>query len=69
MVKLARNNLGDLGNRKDNEQGIIDWSFLRRIVKLQDEERLSLGNSLNINRIVWQRHKMKGNLAGQTLSS
>ena len=69
MVKLARNNLGDLGNRKDNEQGIIDWSFLRRIVKLQDEERLSLGNSLNINRIVWQRHKMTVNLAGQTLSS
>ena len=69
MVKLARNTLGDLGNLKDNEQGIIDWSFLRRLVKLQDEESLSLGNSLNINHIVWQRHKMKVNLAVQTLSS
>ena len=36
MVKLERDTLGDLGNLKDNEQGIIDWSFLRRLTKLQD---------------------------------
>ena len=69
MVKFARNALGRLGNLKDNEQGIIDWSFLRGLVKLQDEDSLSLGNSLNINHIVWQRHKMEVNLAVQTLSS
>jgi len=69
IVKFARNTLGDLGNLKDNEQGIIDWSFLRRLAKLQDEKSLSLGNSLNVNYIVWQKHKMKVNLAVQTLSS
>ena len=69
MVKLARNALGDLGNLKDNEQGIIDWSVLRRLVELQDEERLSLGNSLKINHIIWQRHKIRVNLAVQKLNS
>ena len=51
------------------EQGIIDWSFLRRLLKLQDEESLCLGNSLNINHIVCQRHTMKVNLALKILSS
>ena len=69
MVKFARNTLGDLGSFKDNEQGIIDLSFFRRLAKLQDEESVSLGNSININYIVWQRHKMKVNLEVQTLSS
>ena len=69
MVKRVRNTLSDLGNLKDNEHGIIDWNFLRRLVKLQDEEGLSLGNSLSIKHIDWQRHKMKVNLAVQTLSS
>ena len=68
MVKLARNALGDLGNLNYNEHGIIDWSFFRRLVELQDEESLPLGNSLNISHIVWQRHKMKVNLEAQTLS-
>ena len=63
MVKLAKNTLGDLGNLKDNDEGIIDWSFHRRLVKLQDEESLSLGNSLNINHIAWQKHKMGSSVA------
>ena len=53
MVKLASNTLVDLGNLKDNEQGIIYWSFFRRLVELQDEESLCFGYSLNINHIVW----------------
>ena len=69
MGRNARNTLSDMGNLKDNEEGIIDCSLIRRLVKLQDVESLSLGNSLNINHIVWQRHKMKVNLAVQTLSS
>ena len=61
-----------------NWQGIL-WEILgalrimnRVLLTGAPSERLlnvSLGNSLNINHIVWQRHKMKVNLAVQTLNS
>ncbi len=35
----------------------------------QEEEGLSLANEINVNHILWQRHKMKVKLAVQTLSS
>ena len=66
MVKLARSTLEDLGNFNDNEQGIIDWSFLRRLAKLQDEESLSLGNSLNINHIDWQKKENESQLKSKS---
>ena len=69
MVKLARNALGDLGVLKNATNEIIAWNFFGKLVKIQDDETLSLPNKLNINHVMWQKHKMKVNLAVQALSS
>ncbi len=69
MVKLARNTLGDYGAFRNVTWGIISWGNIRNLCKMQEEEGLSLANEINVNHILWQRHKMKVKLAVQTLSS
>ena len=47
----------------------IQWSYLRRLADLQEKEGLVAANKLSQRHMMWQKQKMKVNLAAQTLSA
>ena len=69
MLKLIRNYLASGAEIKDQSGGIIKWSYIAELHKLQAAEGLRLGNKLRGAHIDWTKAKMKVNLAAQTLSS
>ena len=69
MLKLARNALADKGSFIDGDGNIIRWKHIEELQNIQEQEGLNLANKLSSNHIQFQSHKMKVNLAAQTLSS
>ena len=69
MLKLARNALADMGSFIDGDGNIIRWKHIEELQNIQEQEGLNLANKLSSNHIQFQSHKMKVNLAAQTLSS
>lgn len=68
MLKLARNALADIGLIVA-PVGLVNWSYIDRLVKLQSDLGLRLGNKLTPTHIAWRKAKMKVRLAAQTLST
>lgn len=58
MLKNIRNCLGEKGPIIDGNGGSIDWRYLEKLVKLQEEEQLHLGNKLKATHIYFSQHKM-----------
>ena len=73
MLKLARNTLADLGSMvyvdENGESNEICWKFLQHLHDVQENYGMKLANKLTSNHIKYQSHKMKVDLAAQTLSS
>ena len=69
MLKLTRNTLAQLGILRDMHGKAIKWSYIEDLHQLQQSEGLRLGNKLKSAHIIWEKQKMKVNLAAQTLSS
>ncbi len=69
MLKLARNALGTLHSFTDNDGKKIMWSFFKNLCLIQEEHGLKMANKLSPKHLEFEKHKMKVNLAAQTLSS
>lgn len=69
MLELVRNTLGDWKTLKVKNGNFIQWQYLCELHNLQQIEGLYLANKLRSAHIRWQPHKMKVNLAAQTLST
>jgi len=69
MLKLMRNCFACYGILKDQHGCKINWNYIEQLHKLQEVEGLRLGNKLKTAHIMWNRQKMKVNLAAQTLSA
>lgn len=69
MLKLARNALGTLHSFTDNDGIKIKWSFFKNLCSIQEEHGLKMANKLSPKHMQFEKHKMKVNLAAQTLSS
>ena len=69
MLKFTRNALAHLGTIVDGDENLIRWQHIEEPQKLQEVERLNLGNKLSSNHLKFQKHKMNVRLAAQTLSS
>lgn len=46
----------------------MKWEYIEQLHKLQDREKLNLGNKLRFAHIAWQRKKINVKLAAQSLS-
>lgn len=46
MVKLVRNTLGGWGSIYDHENQLIKWTFLKELVRLEDESGLHCATRL-----------------------
>ena len=67
MVKLARNAFGDMNVFKDCNGSLIEWSYIAKLHELQKKDMIHLGNKIKAHHIRWQNHKMKVEVAAQTL--
>jgi hypothetical protein len=68
MIKLARNTFAKR-DFKDGNGGIISWSYIKSLHKLQNSEGLRFANRLTAAHVEeWHRRKMKVKLAVQVLS-
>lgn len=68
MIKLIRNVLGTkqvLYNQNDVE---IKWEFIEKLVKLQIDQNINLGNKLNLTHLKFKDKKMNVRLACETVS-
>lgn len=73
MVKLVRNCLASqadskVGVLKDNQNRLVIWDYISKLVEAQNTEGLHAGTKVRLRHIAWQREKMKVRLATQTLS-
>jgi hypothetical protein len=68
MLKLARNTLASLGSIFAQNEG-IHWKFLKHLNEVQENHGMKLANKLTTNHIKYEKHKMKVDLAAQTLST
>jgi len=68
MIKLLRNMLADYKNL-EFDGGVICWSFINELYKLQSDEHIRAANKLSRNHIEFDKHKMKVKLAAQVLSA
>lgn len=68
MLKLARNALATLRQIKA-EDGIIDYTYIEKLIYHQEATGLRLANKLTRQHLNWQGNKMKVRLAAQVLSS
>jgi len=69
MIKLCRNNLGDLRTFVDGDGNFIKWEHLERLVDLQVTEGLHAACKLTKRHINFQNERMNVRLAAQTLSA
>ena len=68
MLKLARNTLASLGSISMKKEG-IHWKFIHNLNEVQQNHGMKLANKLSTSHIKYETHKMKVDLAAQTLSS
>ncbi len=68
MLKLARNTLASLGSIFAQNEG-IHWKFFKHLNEVQENHGMKLANKLTANHIMYEKHKMKVDLAAQTLST
>jgi len=68
MIKLIRNMLS-IYNIIDNEDKIISWTYLVKLVQLQEKESIHLGTKITKRHINFQNEKMKVKLAAQIFST
>nr|CAH7748461.1 unnamed protein product [Callosobruchus chinensis] len=68
MIKLLRNCFGSLKNLEDPDGKQISWSYIDKLVDLQNAEQLHLATKLKMRHLLWMEEKMKVRLATQTLS-
>nr|CAH7716790.1 unnamed protein product [Callosobruchus chinensis] len=68
MIKLVRNTFGSQEYLTDNDNNIIDWTFLEKLVDKQNFEGLHLGTKIRNRHLQWTKEKMKVKIATQTLS-
>ena len=68
MIKLIRNIFSDFKALK-SPTGIIDWQYIVKLDKMQEEEMLSIGNKLTRSHVEYHNNKMKVKLAVQLLSN
>ena len=68
MIKLVRNALSSM-SFLDNDNGIISWCYLEKLVAHQEKEGLHAGNKIRRSHIYYKDQIMKVKLATQTLSN
>lgn len=68
ILKSVRNSLASQ-KVLISPSGIVSWDFIVKLHLLQQAEGLRAGNKLKRHHIEWDRHKMKVNIAAQTLSA
>ena len=68
MIKLVRNTLGDKKLLKDRDGNMINYTYLKELVKVQNEEGLHLSNKLKLAHLQYFKKKMNVKLAVQLLS-
>ena len=69
MIKLVRNNLASQKFLKDMMGKRVEWMYIERLHKLQDEEGFRAGNKLRKRHVDFKNVKMKVCIAAQTLSN
>lgn len=67
MIKLCRNIFAE--TKLSSPKGDIDFTFIKKLHMLQEEEGLKLANRLNATHLNFMGKKMNVKLAAQTLSS
>lgn len=67
MLKLVRNAFATL-RKIDGPDGVIDFGYIEKLVKLQEETGLHLANKVRRAHLNWRNMKMKVKLAAQLLS-
>jgi len=67
MLKLIRNTVAEY-DLIDNEGNTIQWSFLEKLVEIQEEHKLHPATKIRQRHINFQKEKMKVKLAAQTFS-
>ncbi|CAH1738656.1 unnamed protein product, partial [Aphis gossypii] len=68
MIKLVRNTFGEKKILLDSNNNEINFSYLQKLLILQENEGLHLGNKLRKQHIIFFKQKMKVKLATQLLS-
>lgn len=67
MLKLIRNTVAEY-DLIDNEGNTIQWSFLEKLVEIQEKHKLHPATKIRQRHINFQKEKMKVKLAAQTFS-
>lgn len=68
-LKLIRNTWSSMRVIYNPDGKKIDWSFIEKLVTLQETEGLHAGNKLRKSHLEWRERPMKVNIAAQTLSA
>lgn len=68
MDKLVRNSIGDRGVIRNSKKETIEWKYFETLVSLRNQG-FAMMHKMNQKHILYQRQKMKVNLATQTLSA
>lgn len=68
-IKLVRNTIGEKRIMMDADNQLISWEHVERLLELQENEGLHLGNKLKKDHVYYIRQKMKVRLATQLFSN
>lgn len=68
MIKLVRNTISEY-DIIDDENKVISWKFITKLVELQENENIHPGTKITKRHINFQNEKMKVKLAVQILST
>lgn len=67
-LKLVRNILASKGSMFDGKKEIVDWNYIIKLERFQQDQGLMAGTKIRNRHIQWYNEKMKVKLAAQTLS-
>lgn len=68
MLKLARNALAELGELRTQDGEVISWSYIKKLVELQESTGLHLATKVNSQHVNFHKAKMKVKLSAQVFS-
>jgi len=68
MLKLIRNTIASRLAIYDDQKNAIEWSYLKKLVDVQNNEGLHIATKIRNRHIGWTQEKMKVKVAAQTLS-
>lgn len=68
-IKLLRNTIGEKKEIMDGQNQIISWELIVKLLELQENEGLHLGNKLKKDHVNYIKQKMKVRLATQLFST